>query len=46
MMRVHPRKAKVDCLHASPWGGQADQNQTYAMTARDVYWLDMKKDVL
>src|SRR5450759_395328 len=44
-----PEKLRLEVLqkyHDSPWGGHAGQAQTYATMAKDVYWPEMKKDVL
>src|SRR5450759_4219384 len=44
-----PEKLRLEVLqkyHDSLWGGHAGQAQTYATMARDVYWPEMKKDVL
>src|SRR5450759_991252 len=44
-----PKKLSLEVLqkyHESPWGGHAGQAQTYATIAKDVYWPEMKKDVL
>src|SRR5450759_2303173 len=41
-----PRLEVLQKYHDSPWGGHAGQAQIYATMAKDVYWPEMKKDVL